>query len=101
MTRTKALAMLLLGGFLATGCGTSDKSTSDEGGDDDSGDNYSGTDNNSGGADVDDEGADVLPTYPTQHPRIYIEKNRDRLKAALAAGTPAATRFRDTVDRWV
>ncbi|HEY5923394.1 MAG TPA: hypothetical protein VIV11_17060 [Kofleriaceae bacterium] len=89
----------LIGSLLAAGCGTSgDQSTSDEEGD---GDNYAGTDNNSGGTDVDDEGADVLPTYPTEHPRIYIGKHRDRLKAALDANTAAATRLRSTVDGWL
>jgi hypothetical protein len=97
MTQTKTLAMMLIGGFLAAGCTVSDKSTSDEEG----GDNYSGTDNNTGGPDEDDEGADVLPTYPTQHPRIYIEKHRERLTASLTANSSAATRFRDVVDRWV
>jgi len=103
MTRTtNSLAVVILGGLLAIACGTS--GGTQPGSDDDQGsggDNYSGTDNNSGGADVDDEGADVLPTYPTQHPRIYIEKNRARLEAALAANTSAASRFRSTVDRWV
>src|SRR5690349_2820578 len=103
MTRTNALAMLLLGSVLTTGCGISDSSAADDGGDDSggSGDNYAGTDNNAGGADLDDEGADVLPTYPTQHPRIYIEKNRARLEAALEASTPASSRFRSMVDSWV
>lgn len=43
----------------------------------------------------------VLPTYPTQHPRIYLTPHRERLQAALAAGTPAATRFRAITDAWV
>jgi hypothetical protein len=60
----------------------------------------SGSDNNSGGADEED-GADVLPTYPTQHPRIYIAANKARLLAALAANTPEASRFRTVADRWV
>ena len=34
---------------------------------------------NIAGPDMDDDGADVLPTYPTQHPRIYIEANKARL----------------------
>ena len=61
MTQTKTLAMALIGCLLAAGCTTDDKSTSDEEG----GDLYSGDDNNSGGPDPDDEGGDVLPTYPT------------------------------------
>ncbi len=90
--------MVLLGSFLLASCTTGDQSTSDEEG---SGDNYSGSDNNSGGPDEDDAGADVLPTYPTQHPRIYINKHRDRLTAALDANTSAASRFRTVVDSWV
>src|SRR5215213_3187418 len=96
MTQTKTLAMALIGSLLVIGCGSGDQSSSDEGGD-----NYSGSDNNAGGPDQDDEGADVLPTYPTQHPRIYIEKHRARLTAALTANTTAATRLRGEVDRWV
>jgi hypothetical protein len=41
------------------------------------------------------------PTYPTQHPKIYINANRTRLANALANGRPAATRFRNIVDNWV
>jgi hypothetical protein len=89
--------MALIGGLLAVGC-AGDQSTSDEEG---TGDNYSGSDNNAGGPDEDDAGADVLPTYPTAHPRIYIDKHRERLTAALAANTSAATRFRTVVDAWV
>ncbi|HEU0033423.1 MAG TPA: hypothetical protein VFQ53_22480 [Kofleriaceae bacterium] len=57
----------------------------------------SGDDSGSGGGS--DDG--VLPTYPTDHPRIYLTPNRARLEAALAAGTPAAQKFRDKVDQWV
>src|SRR5262245_41585206 len=86
MTQTKTLAVVLAGGLLAVAC-TSDQSTSDEGG---SEGGYSGTDNNSGGPDEDDGGS-VEPTYPTQHPKIYIEKNRARLKASLDANSSAAS----------
>ncbi len=41
------------------------------------------------------------PTFPTEHPRIYLGKNKERLVAALTAGDPAATRFRDMVDAWM
>jgi hypothetical protein len=41
------------------------------------------------------------PIYADDHPRIYLSANRDRLAAALAAGTPAATRFKEMVDLWV
>jgi hypothetical protein len=95
--------MVLVGGLVAAGCATSDQSTSDgDGTGDGAGDGTStGTDQNAGGPDEDDAGADVEPTYPTQHPRIYVEKNRARLKAALDANTLAASRFRSTVDGWV
>jgi hypothetical protein len=52
-----------------------------------------------GGRDPDDN--DVQPSYPTEHPRIYLTPNRARLEAALAANTSPATRFRAKVDAWV
>jgi Heparinase II/III-like protein len=50
-----------------------------------------------------EDGADfgTEPTYPTQHPRIYLTPHRARLSAALAQGTPAASRFRTKVDQWL
>ena len=39
--------------------------------------------------------------YAEQHPRIYINQNKERLAAALAAGTPEAVRFQTLVDEWV
>lgn len=45
-------------------------------------------------------GAEDGPDYSTAHPRIYLDRNRDRLMAGLAARTPAAMRFKDLVDRW-
>ncbi len=102
MTQAKTLATALVASLLMAACGsgTIDPSPSDDS-EEGSGDNYTGTDNNSGGPDEDDVGGDVEPTYPTQHPRIYIEKHRERLTAALDAHTPAAERFRSTVDGWV
>jgi hypothetical protein len=38
------------------------------------------------------------PTFAEDHPRIYLERNRARLQAALAEERPAAVRFRDLVD---
>jgi hypothetical protein len=38
------------------------------------------------------------PSLSNDHPRIYIAANKDRLSAALQAGTPAATRFQNMVD---
>ncbi len=43
----------------------------------------------------------VDPVDPTGYPRIYVPRNEARLKAALAAGTPAATRWKAKVDEWV
>ena len=48
-----------------------------------------------------DPGANTQPTYPTQHPRIYLSANKARLQAALSAGRPAAKRFKQIVDAWV
>ncbi len=50
-----------------------------------------------GGGDDDDTG----PTYGTNHPRIYLTTNKDRLSAALASGTPSAMKVKDIADRWV
>jgi hypothetical protein len=51
----------------------------------------------------DEDGADLMsePTYPMQHPRIYLTPHRARLQAALAQGTAAASRFRTKVDQWL
>ena len=46
-------------------------------------------------------GGEDGPDYATAHPRVYVERNRDRLKAALAANRPAAVRFKELTDRWV
>ena len=55
-----------------------------------------------GGEDEDEQQVDgVLPTYPTQHPRIYLTPNRSRLQAALTANTPAATKYRTKVNQWL
>jgi hypothetical protein len=40
------------------------------------------------------------PDYSTAHPRIYLERNRDRLAATLAARTPAAVRLLEVADAW-
>lgn len=103
MTQLRLLLTVLACGVFA-GCVVEDKHESMPG--DDQGSDFSGTgsdgsgDNNSGGVDEEDEDVDVLPTYPTQHPRIYISANKARLAAALAANTPEASRFRTAVDRW-
>jgi hypothetical protein len=41
------------------------------------------------------------PTLATDHPRIYLAGNRERLAAELASGRPAAKRYVDAVDEWV
>jgi hypothetical protein len=46
-------------------------------------------------------GGDGGPSFGSDHPRIYLSANKDRLAAALAANTPEAKRFHDMVDRWV
>lgn len=38
------------------------------------------------------------PTFADDHPRIYLERNQDRLQAMLDAGHPAAVRFEEIVD---
>jgi hypothetical protein len=49
----------------------------------------------------DDPEANVEPSYPTEHPRIYLGAKRARLAAALAANGPAAQRFKSIADSWV
>jgi len=49
-----------------------------------------------GGGGGDDDGPD--PVFAEDHPRIYLERNKDRLRELLDAGDPAAVRFRDMVD---
>jgi hypothetical protein len=41
------------------------------------------------------------PEYSSAHPRIYLERNRARLRASLDTGQPAASRFREMVDGWM
>src|SRR5262245_6425180 len=100
MSRTGLLFSTVI---LAASCGVA--SSNAIGGDPDAG---SGSDSGSGsgsddagGSPNDDDGADTPPTYPVQHPPIYVETNRARLTAALSASTTAATRFTAVVDNWV
>jgi hypothetical protein len=46
-------------------------------------------------------GSTTGPTYPTQHPKIYIAANKARLAGAIASGRTAATRFKTLVDNYV
>src|SRR5258705_8569521 len=88
MTRISTLVLVAM-----IGCGGS--VTGSGSGDDGSG---SGSDPNGGD---DGGGDDTQPTYPTQHPKIYLSANRDRLNAAIAAKTGPATRFVTVVDQWI
>ncbi len=65
------------------------------GGDDDDGAGSDGSNGQPG------TGSDTTPVYADQHPRIYLAANKDRLAAALTAGTPEAIRFQQMVDSWV
>ncbi len=96
-TRSVALAALL--GLAVGACGADaiDDSTAPpfEG---------PGTDNDGDGDGdngVDPDDNDTQPSYPSEHPRIYLTPNRARLEASLAANTPAAGRFRLKVDQWI
>lgn len=106
MTQRRNLSNALLAGILLAGCSVEDKIDPNGQGSDYSGGGgaegeASDTNMNTPGPDMDDEGVDVQPTYPTEHPRIYISANKSRLQAALDANTPAATRFKSTVDGWL
>jgi hypothetical protein len=90
---------ITLGVLLIAGCagadviGDDDDSTGDEPGGLDQGDG------DVGGPDEEDD--NTQPTYPSEHPRIYLTPNRARLEAALASNTPAAAKFRGKVDQWL
>jgi hypothetical protein len=87
---TRALAVLMALTAAACGGGTSDPAGDDEGS------GFSGP--NGEGTDPDDDG--TLPTYPDQHPRIYVPANKARLNASLSANTAAASKFKAKVDSW-
>src|SRR6478609_4528940 len=104
MTHSRSISLSLLLVVMGA-CGTSGSKNN---GDDGSGPPYSGGSGSDGsggngqnGSDDTDPSANVEPTYPTQHPRIYLAANQARLKASLTANTPAAARFKQTVDSWV
>jgi hypothetical protein len=48
-----------------------------------------------------DDGTNVQPTYPMQHPRIYLTPNQGRLQAAIMANTPAASRLITIANNWI
>ena len=99
MTQLRLLNSVLLVSGLLAACGVDDK-TAGGGGDYSGGDNGGEGEPNTPGPD-DDEAADTQPTYPTQHPRIYIGANKARLNASLAANTEPASRFRAAADSFV
>ncbi|HVK82653.1 MAG TPA: hypothetical protein VM513_01030 [Kofleriaceae bacterium] len=90
----------LIASFVA-GCSGGSETGDDTDGDDDGGGGGDGDggDPLDGGPDIDDD--DTAPTYPTQHPRIYLGPNKARLQASLQANGPAASRFKQSVDQWV
>jgi hypothetical protein len=104
------MSLLVTSGLLAA-CTASDKTSAGGQGSDYSGTETDGGSDGSGGGgggdgtgsgpDMQDDDVNIQPTYPTQHPRIYLTANRARLEAALAANTSAASRFRSTVNSWV
>jgi hypothetical protein len=89
--KTYSMAAIILG-LAACGTGTI-------GGDDGTGSGSGSGDDGSGSGSGSDD--NTLPTYPTEHPRIYLTPNRVRLETSLAGNTAAATKFRAKVDAWV
>ena len=65
------------------------------------GDDSPGDDDAPGEGSGEDTEPNPEPTYPTEHPRIYLTPNRARLEASLTANTPAAARYKAKVDQWV
>jgi hypothetical protein len=89
--KTRSLA---LGMFLIVGACTG-------GSDDDDGQDFGGSGSDPGDPGGTDPEDLVEPTYPTEHPRIYLAPNRARLEAALQQNTPAASKLKAKVDAWV
>jgi hypothetical protein len=90
----------LVGALALAACGTEDPG---QGGPDEwmSGDAEAVEGGGEGEGGGGDDGAPFVPEEPVfreAHPRIYLERNEARLGAALAAGSPAAQRFRGLVD---
>jgi hypothetical protein len=86
------------------GCGVDPASEGDDQGPDFGGDQPGG--GGGGGETPDDEQPTTDeeladPVFPTQHPRIYLGSQGQRLKAALASKTPAARKLQERVDAWV
>jgi hypothetical protein len=88
-------------GLAACGSNPNNNGGGDDGGGSGSNPDGGGSGSDGGGGGSDGGVDNTLPTYPTQHPRIYISANKARLEAALSANRPAATRFKGIVDNWV
>ncbi|MCX5744621.1 MAG: hypothetical protein NT062_19190 [Proteobacteria bacterium] len=83
---------------VAVGCTASATSPSDNPTDPGAGGGGGGGGGSGSGS---DQGPHVDPTFPTEHPRIYLGSQRARLDAALASHTPPADRFVSTVNSWL
>lgn len=91
---------MAIGLCLVAACAGSDELGDDDGGGGGGGGGGSGSGGGGGGGGS-EEVDDTPPTYPTQHPRIYLTPNRARLEAALSANTQSARLFRTKVDQWL
>ncbi len=100
MTHNRALTISISMSLLAAACASGSNNSTGGGGDDGSG-TGTGSGSDTGTGSGSDPGDNVQPTFPVQHPRIYMTANKARLVASLAAQTPAATRFKSVVDGWV
>jgi hypothetical protein len=99
MARRKTYSFAaIVAALMATACGESDVSGTDQ-----SSPELAEGEPNPGdpNGDFEDNEPVVDPTFPTEHPRIYLAANRDRLVAALADRTPGAVKFKQRVDQWV
>ena len=106
MAQTKNTVAILLAILAAAGCAGDVGDSSGSGGQPYGGSGSGGGsgggsgDGEDGGGGGGDDEPSVDPTYPTEHPRIYLTPNRDRLGQALTGATPTATRWKAAVDRW-
>ncbi len=90
--------MFVVATLALVGCSATDATTGVGDGD---GDGDGGTSDVSSSDDGWTEEPSADPTYPSEHPRIYLTANRGRLEAALAENTAAASTFKTKVDAWV
>ncbi len=121
MTRAQTLSVALSLGFFVSACSvdaeSGEQTTQGEGNeysgdgvDDGFDDGFGAGEDGAGEGGGEDDGTgtgpdamddNVQPTYPTQHPRIYLGAHKARLQAALSANSGAAQRFKSVVDSWV